>query len=119
MARQLPAPAEEEMPASRPGGVVLDIGGEVGAAVVLASEDRAWTEIEISRMGRAWDGTHTMVRPRHVGSAVVHAGVFPALRAGRYRVRPRGSWSAPATTIEVRGGRVTYAELESRGSLPV
>jgi hypothetical protein len=82
--------------------------------VIVMPETRNGTEIEVAPEGRDWDGTHTMVRPRHLHAGVVHAGVFGALREGRYRVRIRSS--GPATKavesgFEVRGGQVTYTEL--------
>jgi hypothetical protein len=82
--------AAESIPdPSGPGTVVLDIGGEVGAAVVLAPASLEGTEIEIAGVGLPWDGTHTMIRARAVDPGVVHAGVFDTLRAGRYLVRVR------------------------------
>ena len=99
---------------SGPGSVVIDIGGDVGAAVIVMPETRDGTEIEIAPEGRDWDGTHTMVRLRHLPAGVVHAGVFGALREGHYRVRIRSArpaTKAVETGFEVRGGQVTYTEL--------
>jgi hypothetical protein len=107
MAERMPEP-------SGPGSVVLDIGGDVGAAVVVMSAKRNGTEIEIAPEGRDWDGTHTMVRPRHLHAGVVHAGVFGALREGNYRVRlrlARPVAESVESRFEVRGGQVTYTEL--------
>jgi hypothetical protein len=120
--------AAESIPApSGPGTVVLDIGGEIGAAVVLAPASLEGTEIEIAGLGLPWDGTHTMIRARSVEPGVVHAGVFEGLRAGRYLVRVRGAGpqgvTGPERTVEeleVHGGRVTYARLgeDSAGVVP-
>jgi hypothetical protein len=125
--------ATESIPApSGPGTVVLDIGGEVGAAVVLAPASLEGTEIEIAGLGLPWDGTHTMIRARAVDPGVVHAGVFDTLRAGRYLVRVRGAGPQAVTgpeigvegigveELEVHGGRVTYARLgeDDAGSGP-
>ncbi len=102
---QLPQP-------SQPGSVVLDIGGDAGAAIVAAPASFNGAEIEIRRHGASWDGTHVAVRARHLADGVVHAAVFGSLRSGHYHVRIRGSGrQGPAGTFEVQGGRVTRAEL--------
>jgi hypothetical protein len=88
--------------------VLTDIGGDVGAAVVYVPEHLAGLEIEIRAVGAEWDGTHTGVRERHVGGAVLHAGFFGTLHAGRYEVRLRDD-DARAVPIEVCGGAVTEA----------
>ncbi len=88
--------------------MVLDIGGDVGAAVVRAPASLAGAEIEIRRVGEPWEGRHVSVRARHLPSGVVHAAVFEALDRGDYEVRVRGAAAGnPACTFEVLGGRVT------------
>ncbi|HZC70544.1 MAG TPA: hypothetical protein VE442_07620 [Jatrophihabitans sp.] len=118
--------------------VVLDIGGEVGALVVRASDELAGAELEICPVGRRgevpdeggtwwigeWRGQHGR---EHVASAhgpawphvgvvaratlgrVEHAAVFPALRDGSYEL-----WVRPdgptALVATVRGGAVVAAE---------
>jgi hypothetical protein len=124
--------AEPVTEASAAGSVVLDIGGDIGAAVVFAPANWVGVEVEIAAGGRPWDGTHTAIRPRNLSSGVVYAGVFEALKEGPYRVRPRVSSGSdgpsgatdmsdpPFLEIEVRGGGVTYADLRSqlRGGAP-
>jgi hypothetical protein len=102
--------AEYILGPSRSGSVLLDIGGPIGAAVVMAPDSSNGAEVEIARDGQPWHGTHTVIRARRVGSGTLHAGVFESLEAGRYRVRIRGGGAAE-THFEVRGGQVTYAEL--------
>jgi len=98
---------------SRTGSVVLDIGGDIGAAIVRAPASLAGTEIEIRRTGEPWDGRHVSVRARHVPSGVVHAAVFEALEQGDYEVRVRGRAACqPACTFVVVGGRVAERQLE-------
>jgi hypothetical protein len=104
---QLPEP-------SQPGSVVLDIGGDVGAAIVAAPAALTGAEIEIRQHGAPWDGTHVAVRARHLPSGVTHAALFARLTPGGYQVRVRGgSREGPVTTFEVEGGRVTTTELWS------
>lgn len=102
---QLPAPSE-------PGSVVLDIGGDIGAAIVAAPASLAGVEIEIRPRGAIWDGTHVAVRARHLADRVMHAAVFESLPQGGYEVRVRTPGHQGLTgTFEVEGGRVTTAEL--------
>src|SRR5690348_12185327 len=97
----IPAPSES-------GSVVADIGGDVGAAILHVDAALAGREIEIRRSGRAWDGTHTGVRERHVNGGVIWAAFFGSLGAGRYEVRVRGDASR-ALALDVAGGQVTEA----------
>jgi hypothetical protein len=98
------------------GAAVLDIGGEVGAAVVHTSAALGGAEIEITPDGRDWDGTHVAVRRRPTpgaGTGAVYCAVFGHLRAGTYRIRVRGSGDRPAGGLfSVVGGRVTEVDLD-------
>jgi hypothetical protein len=86
--------------------VVLDIGGVIGAAIVYVDGDLAGAEIEIRAAGaHGWDGTHTAVRPRLVGSGVVHAAVFESLVAGSYQLRV--DERDRVVPLDVEGGAVT------------
>ena len=91
---------------SHPGGVMADIGGDVGAAILYVPDTLAGLEIEIRPVGRQWDGTHTAVRERHVNDAVVWAAFFGSLRAGSYELRVRGD-GARGMTLDVTGGQVS------------
>ncbi len=100
------------MGTSEMGSVVLDIGGERGAAIVHAPPSLEGYEIEIRRRGSAWDGTHVAVRPRRIPDGMVYAALFPELVQGDYEVRVRGAESdEPATSVAIRGGRVSQAHL--------
>ena len=85
---------------------MADVGGDVGAAVVYTPEGLVGRELEIRPLGRAWDGTHTAVRERHVGASTLWAGFFGALPAGRYQVRLRGDASR-SIDVSVVGAAVT------------
>jgi hypothetical protein len=91
-----------------PATVMADVGGDVGAAVVYTPATLVGRELEIRPVGRAWDGTHTAVRAREVGTSTVWAGFFGALHAGRYEVRLRGDGSRPID-LTVNGASVTEA----------
>ena len=96
---------------SEKGSVVVDIGGDVGAAIVSTPASLVGSEIEIRRYGTAWDGTHVAVRDRHVSGGVVHAALFPGLECGTYEVRRRGEAASPVAAFTVEGGRVSTARL--------
>jgi hypothetical protein len=92
--------------------VLVDIGGDVGAAIVSTPESLVGSEIEIRRCGADWDGTHVAVRERHVSGGVVHAALFSGLGHGRYEVRIRGDADGPTAALSVDGGRVSAARLQ-------
>jgi hypothetical protein len=102
------APAGETIPeSSGVGSVVIDIGGDVGAAVVITPMALNGREIEIRPAGNEWDGTHVAVIPRHLGSETIYAALFPALKAGHYQVRERfGPPDGVVVDLEVEGGIV-------------
>ena len=52
------------------GSVVLDIGGDRGAAIIFAPDRMAGEELEIRPVGQPWDGVHTAVRRRDLPTAV-------------------------------------------------
>lgn len=94
------------------GPVVLDVGGDVGALVLVTDESMVGAEIHISPYGEPDTGRHVAVHPRTLGGRTVHAAVYADLVAGLYQL-----WSAdgtPAMTVTVAGGAVT----ESRWTLP-
>jgi hypothetical protein len=93
---------------SGPGSVVLDIGGEVGAAAVYVPASLAGFEIEIRRDDEEWAGRHVAVRERVLPAGSVWAALFPSLIEGIYQIRVRGGDPAgPTATLAVTGGRVT------------
>lgn len=97
---------------SEVGSVVLDIGGDLGAAIVYTPANLVGLEIEIRREGTAWDGTHVAVRARSVPGGEVHAALFPGLQQGRYEVRVRGDDEGLIAAIDVEGARVRETRLE-------
>jgi hypothetical protein len=90
------------------GSVVLDIGGEVGAAAVYVPASLDGLEIEIRRDDESWAGRHVAVRERVLPDRVVWAALFPSLVEGRYEFRVRdGEPDGPTDFFDVSGGRVT------------
>jgi hypothetical protein len=96
---------------SEAGSVVVDIGSDVGAAVVRAPASLAGAEIEIRRCGAPWDGTHVAVRVRHVLQGDAHVAFFPDLIQGNYEVRRRGDDDGAVAALTVEGGRVSEIRL--------
>jgi hypothetical protein len=106
--------AAEAPPTPSQGPVVLDLGGDIGAAIVYTEADLDRTEIEIRREGAAWDGTHVAVRERSSAGAQLHAAVFPHLHQGSYEVRRRPEDSRyGAEAFQVSGGVVTEHHFSS------
>jgi hypothetical protein len=105
------------------GSVVLDIGGDRGAAIIFAPDRMAGEELEIRPVGQAWKGVHTALRRRDLHTAVRYAGVFGSLPAGQYRLRVRGRAAAdpfpgPTVGLVVHGGRVTELTWPPTGTSP-
>ena len=96
---------------SEEGSVVLDIGGDFGAAIVHTPASLAGLEIEIRREGARWDGTHVAVRARRIPGGEVYAALFPVLEQGDYEVRVRDDERGPVVTLAVDGARVSEARL--------
>jgi hypothetical protein len=90
---------------SGPGTVVLELGADVGALVLLTPAELDGREIEISR--DAVPGarrTHSQVRPRHMPAGTKYAAVYPDLPAGQYTI-----WAdeqRPVGRVVITGGRV-------------
>lgn len=87
---------------------MVDIGEGTGALVVYTPAALVGEEIEIRPHAGDWTGLHTAVRARHLGTRVLHAGVFGSLPAGAYdlRVRHRSPDAAVQQTVVVSSGAV-------------
>jgi hypothetical protein len=97
---------------SEVGSVVLDIGGDLGAAIVRTPATLVGLEIEIRREGAPWDGTHVAVRARSIPGGEVYAAMFPGLQQGSYEVRVRGDDYGFFAAVDVEGARVSETRLE-------
>jgi hypothetical protein len=84
---------------------VLELGSDVGAAVIYTTADHDGAEIEIKPSHGKWDGTHTAVRrrPGCQGSEPQFAALFYGLRSGTYDLRLQRD----SRSIRVVGGHVT------------
>jgi hypothetical protein len=98
----------------RGGPPVLDIGGEIGAMVVLMEPATAGTELHLRSADEPPTFVHTGVWTRPHGTATVTAAVFPELVAGTYwvldtdghDVRPVVIGGGELTEIDLRAGTV-------------
>lgn len=84
---------------------VLELGADVGAAVIYTTAALDGAEIHIKPRDGEWDGAHTAVRrrPGGQGGGPQFAALYFGLAAGTYDLR-LGDELRP---IEVSGGRVT------------
>lgn len=88
-----------------PESLVLDIGGDVGALIVYATEECLGCEIDITPAGAPRSHhLHTMIRRRRAPAREFVAGVYPELTAGAYTLW--GLDGKPLTTVDIAGGRV-------------
>ena len=118
-----------ENPYAGQGAVLLDVGGDVGALVVICPASMEGLEIEISRAGATPSGEHhrhhdhdenhhhdasgqhrphVAVVPRPTPRGVQHSAVFPDLVEGGYELREAGG--PVRLRVEVPGGTVTQAD---------
>jgi len=97
-------PHAETYGPSQDGSVLVDIGGDVGALVILTPPDLHGTEIELSPADNGEVRTHVAVRERRGPGATMHAAVFPSLAAGTYTIW--GPTSRPIAQVTVTGGQV-------------
>jgi len=84
---------------------VLDIGGDLGALIIIAPARMAGEEIHVSPVHDPGGRTHALVRERRLGPASCHAAVYPALPAGDYTI-----WRAAgraAGSVRIDGGAAT------------
>jgi hypothetical protein len=90
--------------------LVLDIGGDVGALVIVAGADLAEREIEISPGAAAeTPRSHNVVHARRNRDRVAYTAVFPSVPAGDYTIWHQDG--TPRATVTIHGGQVTQHEL--------
>ena len=97
------------------GAAVLDIGGDVGALVVVMPAPTVGREVEIRPLDQASGPghghlAHVAVVSRPVVGGRVPSLVFGDLVAGRYELFEKGCPEAVALRATVVGGVVTTAE---------
>jgi hypothetical protein len=98
-----------EQPPDAAGAVIIDIGGDAGAAVITTPRELAGAEIEIRPVGTEWDGSHTGVWERQGPAITSTAAIFGSLRAGHYELRIK---DAPGTEhpapVVVKPAQITW-----------
>ncbi|HEX4980980.1 MAG TPA: hypothetical protein VFV63_04745 [Ilumatobacteraceae bacterium] len=93
----------------RGGPPVLDIGGDIGAMVVLMDPATAGTELHLRSEHEPPVAVHTGVWTRPHGTAMVTAAVFAELVAGHYWVLdPDGH---DVRQVVIAGGELTQIDL--------
>jgi hypothetical protein len=103
--------AHEENPHAGQGSVLLDIGGDVGALVVVAPDTMVGCEVEIAPEGESFQHVHrphVAVVRRPVAGGAVASLVFPEVASGRYALAEKGTDDV-RLLVEVHGGEVTSA----------
>jgi hypothetical protein len=115
----MPSPGNGEAFGPSQGAAVLDIGGDIGAAVVHTTAALDGAEIEITPDGSEWDGTHVAVRRRsNPGSDTrpIFCAVFGRLPAGAYRIRVRGNTGCDGSQLlMVDGAQVVHVQFDTPG----
>ena len=101
----------------RGGPPVLDIGGDIGAMVVLMDPATAGTELHLRSDHEPPIAVHTGIWTRPHGTAMITAAVFAELVAGRYWVLdPDGH---DVRTVVIAGGELTELDLRVADTMPI
>lgn len=95
----------------RGGPPVLDIGGDIGAMVVLMEPAAAGTELHLRSADEPPTFVHTGVWTRPHGTASVTAAVFPELVAGTYWVLDTDGHDV--RPVVIGGGELTEIDLRA------
>lgn len=98
--------AETPLAPSWDGGVVLDIGGDVGAFMLHASPTMVGREIDLIPDDPSLATTHSAVRERVGPAGTTYAAVYPHLLRGSYRV------GGTDQRVVIVGGSVSELDFE-------
>jgi hypothetical protein len=90
------------------GPAVLDIGGGIGALLVIVPAALLHTEIEVSAAGQPHARTHTGVHERPMAGEQLPIALFPSLDAGTWTLW--GSGPCATRTVDIRDGAVTQLD---------
>ncbi len=88
---------------------VLDIGGDVGALVVVLAGRTPSGELEACPASEPAARFHTGVHRRGEGDLAAWTAVFPAVLQGRYHLLHHDG--TPMAAVDVTGGRVETLDL--------
>lgn len=90
--------------------LVLDIGGDIGALILVTDPDWIGEEVDVTPSGAPRSHhMHTVIRRRRAGTSDIAVGVYPELPAGDYTV-----WDLdgrPAGDVTITGGQVSELSL--------
>lgn len=104
-----PVTEANQLGPSYEGSVVLDIGGDIGALIIMAPQSMHHAEIELSRVGDEHaHRTHVAVRERRGPSGSLYAAIYPQLHEGVYTVYDLDG--EPRDTVSITGGEVTQID---------
>ena len=90
---------------SGPGSVVLDIGDDVGALIIITPAALAGEEIHVSPVRDPAGRTHAVVRERRLGRPPATRRCTRPSRPGS--TRSGGTQASPAGTVRIDGGAAT------------
>jgi hypothetical protein len=100
---------EIEFAGSAPQGpAVLDIGGGIGALLVIVPAALLHVEIEVSPAGRPDARTHTGVHERPMAGEQLAIALFPSLDAGTWTLC--GSGPCATRSVDILDGEVTQVD---------
>jgi hypothetical protein len=99
------AAQEAKLPPSLDGSVVLDIGGDIGALVLVTGPELLGEELELTPTDPGRKRVHTEVRERIVAGRRRFAAVYPQLAAGEYVL------DCNRQPVAIRGGEITEIAL--------
>jgi hypothetical protein len=105
------AVGDHHHPRAHGGAAVLDIGGDVGALVVLLDPDTEGIELHLRAAGETGSTIHTGVWERHQGGGHVTAALFHELTAGTWFVLD--DHGDDVTAVTVTGGALATVDLRA------
>lgn len=90
---------------------VLDIGGDVGALVVVLHDEHlpVGGELFACPEGRPAEHFHTGVHHRDLGGLVAHVAIFPEIVEGSYELLDDAR--EPTSSFRIVGGEVTQLDM--------
>ena len=90
--------------------LVLDIGEDIGALLLITDPEWIGEEVDVTPAGAPRSHhTHTVIRRRRAGTVDIAVGVYPELPAGDYTVW--GLDGNPAGGVTITGGQVSELSL--------